>query len=179
MKGIVFKELIALMEQVVGEELTEDIIEEANLDSGGSYSGVGTYDHSEILSLVTVLSEKTGKEASELVHAFGEHMVGVFKKAHGDFFSKPDTYSFLESVHSYIHVEVRKLYPEAELPAISCKNGGDGSFELHYYSNRPFADLAGGLIAGVIKHYGEKIDVKVSDIGPNGLRERTFFLKKG
>ena len=62
MKGIVFAEFIELVEDKFGFEIADEIIEESNLPSGGSYTSVGTYDHREMLELVTHLSEKTGSQ---------------------------------------------------------------------------------------------------------------------
>jgi len=54
-----------------------------------------------------------------------------------------------------IHVEVRKLYPDAELPTFTCDTSTPGRLTMLYRSSRPFADLAEGLIAGCIAHFCE------------------------
>ena len=52
MKGIVFSEFMDLVEEKFGWETIDELIESTNLPSGGSYTAVGTYPHSEIVSLV-------------------------------------------------------------------------------------------------------------------------------
>ena len=177
MKGIVFKELIEMMESVVGEETTERVLEKANLNSGGAYTTVGTYDHSEILNIVTELSRETGTDAGILVNAFGKHLVCVFKKVHPDFFGKSGTFSFLKTVHDIIHVEVKKLYPDAELPTIKYTEIDAENLVVHYSSTRPFAALAEGLIQGVIEHYQENIHIETVDCSNGNGTASDFKLK--
>ena len=86
MKGVVFKELLGMVENVFGEEITEKIISKSNLASEGAYTSVGTYHHGEILELVSNLSKETNTPASDLVKAFGKHLAPVFKKSYPVFF---------------------------------------------------------------------------------------------
>ncbi len=56
MKGIVFTEFIEMVESKFGFDMMDDIIESANLPSGGIYTAVGTYDHTEMVQLVIEIS---------------------------------------------------------------------------------------------------------------------------
>jgi hypothetical protein len=56
MKGLVFREFIDLVETKFGDDIVDEIIEAADLPSGGAYPAVGTYPHSEMVSLVVELS---------------------------------------------------------------------------------------------------------------------------
>jgi hypothetical protein len=58
MKGIVFTEFLDLVEAKFGLETVDEIIEKSDLKSKGVYTSIGTYDFSEMLSLITNLSEK-------------------------------------------------------------------------------------------------------------------------
>lgn len=178
MKGIVFKELIGMVEDVFGDEVAEKIIEKSDLESEGAYTSVGTYDHSEILQLVTHLSSETGVEAGKLVKTFGKHLVSVFSKAHSDFFNQPNVFSFLKSVDGYIHVEVKKLYPEAELPKFDFEEPSDKELVMKYSSARPFAALAEGLIEGVIEHYKEEITIRAEDQSGGVGNACHFYLER-
>ena len=177
MKGIVFKELIEMMETVVGEEATERVLEKSKLKSGGAYTSVGTYDHGEILNIVTELSKETKTDASILVNAFGKHLISVFKKVHPDFFNTSNTFEFLKTVHDIIHVEVKKLYPDAELPTIGYTELDSTNMIIHYSSSRPFAALAQGLIEGVIEHFQEKITLEATDCSNGAGTASDFRLK--
>lgn len=178
MKGVVFKELIGMVESAFGEEMVEKIIEKSNLDSRGAYTSVGTYDHSEILQLVTHLSKETKTPAGDLVQAFGKHLVGVFKAGHPDFFKHKNVFEFLKSVDGMIHVEVKKLYPDAELPKFECEQPSDSILIMDYSSARPFADLAEGLIAGAIEAFGEDISMSTEDTSQGIGNARKFILER-
>lgn len=178
MKGIVFKELIGMVEDKFGPDTADQIIEENDLASGGAYTSVGTYDHTEILKLVTSLSKAAKLPISELVKAFGKHLVTVFNKGFPDFFKKENCFEFLKSIDDYIHVEVKKLYPDAELPKFTFDEPSKNELNLYYESSRPFADLAEGLITGTIAHYGEDIKLEIKDPEDTSGLKRTFHLKK-
>ena len=82
-------------------------------------------------------------------------------------------YSLLEKVDSTIHVEVRKLYPDAELPRFKCDSSEPRRLTMIYQSPRGFADFAAGLIEGCIEHFGETIDVQREDLaGGQGTHVR-------
>ncbi|QGQ96774.1 hypothetical protein EHS13_18765 [Paenibacillus psychroresistens] len=160
MKGIVFTTFIEMVEQKFSLAIVDQIINDSDLPSGGSYTSVGTYDHGEILKLVVQLSERTGIPVSDLVRVFGEYLFGQLIELYPQFVqTNPNLFDFLSKVDSYIHVEVRKLYPDAELPGFEYDTSDSEKFVMIYRSSRPFADLAEGLILGAVGHYGEQIDI--------------------
>lgn len=177
MKGIVFKEFINLVDSTFGEDAVENIIEKSDLKSQGAYTAVGTYDHKEMLSLVSNLSALTKTPISSLVKLFGEKLCLVFSIKFSDFFKVKDAYSFIKSIDDIIHVEVQKLYPDAELPKFSYKEEGN-KLIVDYSSTRPFADLAEGLLIGVIKHYKESIKIETVDLSNGANTSRRFILEK-
>ena len=69
MKGIVFSEFIEMVEEKFSPEVMDEVIEAASakLDSAGSYTSVGVYDHLELVELVTELSRTTGITVGDLV----------------------------------------------------------------------------------------------------------------
>ncbi|MBO6675936.1 MAG: heme NO-binding domain-containing protein [Rhizobiales bacterium] len=177
MKGIVFTEFLEMVDDSFGYETTEAIIKKADLPSGGVYTGIGTYSHSEMIALVKGLSAETHVKVQVLVQTFGEHMLGRFVDLFPDFFSTvPDVLSFLENVDGYIHGEVRKLYPNATLPEIATRRLDDGQFELIYKSPRHLGDFAEGLIAGAIRHFGEPFAVQRTDLPNEGQRQCVKFM---
>ncbi len=168
-----------MVEDKFSEEIADKIIESANLESKGIYTSMGTYHHGEMLELVTRLSAETGAEVSELVRVFGEHLLGRFHDMYPAFFKGHNCQSFLASVDQIIHGEVRKLYPDAQLPTFDCIEEANG-FVMHYQSRRPFADLAEGLIYGAIKHFNEPFQLNRQNLdsehGPGTAAK--FFLTR-
>ncbi len=164
MKGVAFTEFVELVEEKFGLDVIDQIFQEADLPSGGVYTSVGTYDHTEILTLVSLLSERTGLPVSDLVKAFGEHLFAKLALGSPHFLQGVESATdFMAIVEDTIHVEVRKLYPDAELPTLEFHQLGPGDIELRYESARPFADLAEGLIRGCAKHFGEEFELTRSD----------------
>ena len=179
MKGIVFTEFSEMVEEQFGDDMMDTLIEKSQLPSGGCYTSVGTYDHTEILQLVTTLSSLTNVDVPKLVFAFGEHLYNYFSVHYPTFFeSATCAFDFLQSVENHIHVEVKKLYPDAELPRFDSREINPDQFEMIYRSSRPFADLAEGLITACCRHYNEPITIQRDEIhdevGP-GVR---FLLTK-
>ncbi|MFC5469760.1 heme NO-binding domain-containing protein [Cohnella suwonensis] len=161
MKGMVFTSFLEMVENKFSLGMADQIIEASDLPSGGSYTSVGTYHHNEMIQLVVQLAERTGIPVADLVRTFGEYLFTQLIAMYPQFIQEHRTaFSFLRKVDNYIHVEVRKLYPDAELPAFEYEASEPGSMAMIYRSSRPFADLAEGLILGCIQYYGENIEVK-------------------
>jgi hypothetical protein len=179
MKGVIFTEFLEMVEQQFSIETADRIIEASDLSTDGAYTSVGTYDHAELLQLVSALSGETDLPVPDLVRGFGKHLFGRFHALYGQFFEGPHTtFSFLSSVHSYIHVEVRKLYADAELPTFDCEVGDDTHMVMIYRSKHPFSDLAEGLIAGCADHFGESIEIRQEDLSRGNRTHVRFQLTK-
>ncbi len=180
MKGIVFSEFIEMVEEKFSPEIVDEIIEASasKLDSGGSYTSVGVYDHLELVELVTELSKRTGIAVGDLVSAFGTHLAGRFAEIYPAFFDGVEgTLDFLESVDNHIHVEVLKLYPDAELPQFTTQRDGD-RLVMEYRSNRPFAALAKGLIQGSGTYFGEQLTVEEEDLSEGEGNHMRFIITR-
>lgn len=180
MKGMVFAEFLEMVEEKFSSDMVDRIIDSAALRSGGAYTTVGTYDHREMIELVTCLSRETGIPAPELIRTFGTHMFGRFHLLFPKYFEDvSSTFDFLRRVEDYIHIEVRKLYPEAELPSFTCESPHPHQLSLTYHSSRPFAALAEGLIRGCIAHYREPVELEVEDLsGGKGTAARFILTRK-
>jgi hypothetical protein len=176
MKGIVFTELIEMVEEDLGIDIADRMIEGAKAENNGSYTAVGTYDHAELIQLVISLSAETNVPVPDLVRSFGRHLFGRFAVLYPQFFEGiTSAVQFLPLIETYIHVEVRKLYPDAELPSFDCQQH-DGVTELTYRSNRPFADLAEGLVLACVDHFDDQLDVQRTDLGEKNGTNALFTL---
>jgi hypothetical protein len=77
-------------------------------------------------------------------------------------------FDFLEQVEDFIHVEVKKIYPNAELPKFQTNRVNEKKLEMTYHSDRSMGALALGLIQGCLKHFKSDGDVKIVDQSENG-----------
>lgn len=183
MKGIVFTEFLEMVDDKFGYEVTENIIDQSinNLSTDGIYTAVGTYPYQEIISLVVALSQESNIPVPKLVEVFGEHLLGQFAKNYSAFFTNSkDTFSFLKSIDNHIHVEVKKLYPDAELPKFECHHPDNNEDKLImiYTSERAMSDLAVGLINGTIKYFNETITFTKTDVENSNGKKVRFELNK-
>jgi hypothetical protein len=179
MKGMVFTEFLEMVEDRFSPEIADQIIDETDLDSGGAYTRIGTYDHREMIALVDRLSALTGVSVTELLQVYGRHLFGRFSASYPIFFEDVHSiFDFLPRVHAYIHVEVRKLYPDAELPVLEAEQPTPDQLRLTYRSKRPFSPLAEGLIRGCIDHYGEAVEVETIDLSDGSGHAATFVLTR-
>lgn len=169
MKGIIFTEFLELVEEKFGLEMVDTIIEENELESEGVYTAVGTYNHEEIVKLAISLSKHAEIPVETLLIVYGEFLFGTFVKSYGQFIeAAPDTFTFLKSVESYIHVEVQKLYSDAELPTFDTSEKEKNTLEMIYKSERKLSAIAEGLIIGCLKHYGETGNISRTLIKEDG-----------
>lgn len=170
MKGMIFTEFLEMVEDKFSPEMTDKIIEAStNLSTGGSYTSVGTYHHSELIELVSRLSEEVDVDIPLLVETFGHYLFGRFVVLYPDFFEEnQNTFGFLELIENHVHVEVKKLYPDAELPTFETTLVNNNHLEMIYQSKRPFAPVAHGLMQGCIAHYQEDIKIEQQDLGGGG-----------
>jgi len=180
MKGIVFVELLEMAEDAFGEDVVDSIIETADLASGGSYTSVGNYPCEELMTLVRAFSLHSGIPAEELQRKFGHWMMDVFRRHYPGFFeNQPDSFSMLESIEDDIHVEVRKLYPDADLPTFETSRPEPGSLNMTYKSPRPLAEFCHGLIEASFGKFGETASIERADRNEDGLTVADFRIKLG
>ena len=157
MKGVIFTEFAEMAETRFGFDAVDRMFEVAKPAASGVYAATGTYPASELFALVGALSHVVSVPVPKLVHAFGSHLFGALVRMHPEYILRArDCFEFLESIDSHIHVEVRKLYPDAELPRFSSRTDADRMvMELEYRSPRRLDDLAQGLIEASLVHFRE------------------------
>lgn len=178
MKGIVFTEFFEMVEHAHGYEMVDQLIMDNELPSGGVYTTIGTYAHHEMVTLVMDLSKKTKTSVPKLLHTFGQHCFSTFEKGYPLFFdASANAFDFLESIEKYIHVEVKKLYPDAQLPRFSTKRIDEKTLEMIYYSDRSMADFALGLMEKTFEHYQEKATIFREDLVANGSKVKFLIIK--
>lgn len=173
MLGMIYTEFFNMAEDVFGIEITEKMIEQSmpNLPSNAVYTSVGNYSHKEIIVLVSQLSGITGIGITELIQKFGMHLFGRFHQRYPDLFAEgEDAFGFLERVEDHIHVNVRSLYPEAELPSFECVRQDPNTLVMEYRSQRPFATLAHGMILGCLEYFKETGTVSGEEIADDDLK---------
>ena len=91
-----------------------------------------------MIELVSCLSKETGIGTAELMRSFGRYLFERFYVLFPQYFEgSTPLFAFLELIEDYIHVEVRKLYPEAELPSFVCDTSEPGCSASHLPVHSP------------------------------------------
>jgi hypothetical protein len=129
-----------------------------------------------MVTLVTNLSTLTGVAVPDLLKEFGRHLFKRFLISFPTFFEGiGSSLEFLPRVNDYVHMEVRKLYADAELPLFTCHFPAPGTMVMAYRSSRNLPDLAEGLILGCIEHFGEPLAV-TREAGQGDPPETRFII---
>jgi hypothetical protein len=177
MKGVIFTEFTGFVERQYDLVTVDHLLTVTNPRSGGVYTSVGTYEAGELLAMVVEPSNLKQVPVPVLVKAFGAHLFSHFLKSHGPrLASFKSTEQLLGSIENHIHVEVRKLYPDAELPTLTFTQIDSAMSKLIYQSARPLADLAEGLIESAIRHFSDPITFTRDDLPPGDGTSAVFWL---
>ena len=178
MKGVVFVELISMAEDAFGEDVVDDVLEKADLANGGAFTTVGNYPCEELVKIVEAFSQHSGLPADVLQRKFGHWMMDFFGKHYPGFFEgKQNSFEMLEAVDQEIHVEVLKLYPDAELPRFETERPAPNTLEMVYSSPRPLVSFCHGLVEACVERFDEKADIAYQAC-PHKENSTTFRIDK-
>ncbi|WP_270728202.1 heme NO-binding domain-containing protein [Shimia sp. Alg240-R146] len=179
MKGVVFVELIRMAESVMGEEAVDDILDKVNLESDGAFSSVGNYPCSELMTLVGAFGAHLNAPVEALQVQFGEWMFERFVEGYPAFFvGKHDGFDMLDSIENEVHVEVRKLYPEVELPTFATERPAEQQLKMVYSSERPLQHFCRGMVEACMTHFGHDFTVDMQEASENGRFRAEFLVQK-
>lgn len=154
MQGMIFTEFLRMVDTYYSPEMTERIIKLSDTETGGAYTSVGNYSHTELVSLVVALSEQGDRPVKDLVRRFGNYLLGQFSEQYPNYFdAHEDVFNFLDHIGKHVHTEVMKLYPDSSPPKIETNRMGKDILELIYTSYRELGDAAHGLIEGALEYF--------------------------
>ena len=178
MKGIVFTEFLELVEEKFGLEVVDEIIEKSQLKSQGIYTAIGTYEFSEMLQLLNHLSDNTGISIDNLLLVYGEHLFSVLDKSYPSLMaSYNDPIEMLSSIENHIHVEVKKIYPDAELPTFETIEKSENSLIMIYKSSRAMHHFGLGLMNKTFEHFNSSATIVLEKIKEDGTEVKFIITK--
>jgi len=173
MKGLIFTEFLELVEKKFGLAMVDAIIEASDLPSEGIYTSVGTYEFSELLQLIGHLSNNTDIPADDLLLVYSEHLFKVLINAHPDMIAHyNDPMDLIASIENHIHVEVQKIYPEAQLPSFELVDRTQHHMELIYRSDKALYMLGKGLMQETFKYFNVAAEVSYEKLNDAGTEVR-------
>jgi len=163
MKGEIFNILEDFVVENWGEEVFEEIYDNIhnNLITKEPFVGPGTYPDSDFMSMVNATVEKLGVPLDQAMHAFGKYCfprLGAKMPGYVEGFDHPK--DFLKTVGDVIHVEVKKVFKDANPPDFKYRDPAPDKLVMIYQSKRKFYDFLEGLLAGTADHFNTEISVK-------------------
>lgn len=179
MKGIIFTEFLDLVEDKFGIEMVDKIITQSKLESEGIYTSIGTYGFSEMLQLLENLKKHTGISIDDLLLTYGEHFFSVFENNYMDILSiYKDPIEMLASIEHHIHIEVIKIYHDAELPTFVVEEKTENSLTMIYKSSRSMHHFGLGLMNKTFEYFNSEATILLEKIKEDGTEVRFIIHKK-
>jgi predicted hydrocarbon binding protein len=179
MKGIVFVKFNDFIEKFWGDEFWDELLEEAELPSEGVYSTFVTYDDQELFILIGLVADKKNISAKEVQFTFGKWIFKEFYHIAPAFTHEfKDVFEFLLAVQNIIHVEVKKLNPDALCPKFKFLSQTPNQLSFHYQSPRKLCFFCEGIIYGLAEHTRQKIKVYQSECEHEGCQRCVLVVEK-
>jgi predicted hydrocarbon binding protein len=179
MKGVVFVKFSEFIEELYGLEFWVELLNEADLPSEGAYSSVVTYDDQELFILIGLVTDKKNISVKDAQLAFGKWVFKEFYNiapsgAH-DF---EDVFEFLYAVQGFIHVEVKKLNPNALVPEFKFLFESANKLSFHYISPRKLCFFCEGIVHGLAEHLGQAVTVSQSECEHEGAQRCVLDVER-
>lgn len=162
--GFVFTEFLNFVDTEFTPVVTEDMVGACDLPTGGAYTTVGNYDHTEMFALVDQLSKLTGRPRSALFREFGGHLLSALLRKNADALAEiTDPLMVIEALSQNYDADVLGLYPDADVQALTCNRTDAGAMEVIYRSRHHLADVIEGVIGGVFAHFKTPVTIERHD----------------
>ncbi|MCH9683126.1 MAG: heme NO-binding domain-containing protein [Deltaproteobacteria bacterium] len=158
MKGVVFNIFEEFVRDSFGAQTYEALLDAAGVPPTEPFVGPSTYPDETMTTLVVTASKMLNTEIPVLLRKFGAALFyGLHAKAPGFAEAHHDARSFLLCVEGVVHMEVRKLYPDAYVPTFEYTTPSEDTLGITYRSKRRMCHLMEGLLDGMADYFGTTI----------------------
>ncbi len=161
MYGLVNRALEELIRTSHGDDAWEKIKESAGVDIE-VFVRMDAYPDDITYKLVSAASELLNQPSDSLLKAFGEYWaLYTGREGYGSLLDAAgstlhETLSNLDD----LHMRVGLMYPDLRPPSFRCSDVTQDRLVLHYYSSRRgFAPMVVGLVEGLGKRFGNKLEI--------------------
>ncbi|MBU0728156.1 MAG: heme NO-binding domain-containing protein [Proteobacteria bacterium] len=180
MKGIIFNLLEGFITDNYGEDEYEGVLSRCQLKMGdpGVIVGPGTYPDEDFMQIVAETARLLDNSVPDVFRAFGRYAIPKLVERYPRFFS-PYSHpkDFLKTVDFIHHIEIVKLYKDAETPKFSAEDPFADTLVMKYSSARKLCYLVEGLIDGLADHYGVPIEHSQTRCMIHGDEQCVFNLR--
>ena len=154
MKGFIFTNFIEFVETNHGLEMVDEMITNCNLPSQGIYSSFSSYEFDELVSLLTFVSQKTNVNPEILLEKFGVFVFPYLIGKHSYIIENFDNpIDLIGGIENHIHIEVKKLYNDADLPTFRVVEKTTKKLTIIYNSSKGLTFFAIGLMKETLNHF--------------------------
>ena len=157
MKGFIFTNFLDFVEKSNGLDMVDQMLEECDLASEGVYSAFNSYEFDELVTLLTYVSKKTDISPQILLETFGRFVFPYLIGKHSYIIEKySNAIDLIAGIENHIHIEVKKLYEDAELPTFNVVEKKEDSLTIIYTSTRGLTYFAIGLMKETLQFFKVK-----------------------
>jgi hypothetical protein len=104
-------------------------------------------------------------QPQDLLRTFGQNLFLPLSRRYKHLMEGMDEpFTLLERLDGYVHFEVQKLEPDAELPSFVFESTGANSAKLTYRSERALFTFAEGLMMGCFEYFGSPVAISIKDV---------------
>lgn len=164
MIGILFTKLIEFVEDRFGHMCNDQMIAASMLETKGAYTRGGNYSLEEFTILFEQLSIVTGISTDLLFREYGQYLFSRMIELYPFVIQHSSILDFIANINTVIHPQIKKIYPEAELPFFHVISFENCSLTIDYVSEKNLYTLAEGLMLGASQYFNQQIDVKYAFI---------------
>ncbi|EAT11528.1 guanylate cyclase [Bermanella marisrubri] len=179
MQGLIFNALEEFVIKNADLSTWNTILSETDLPSGGIYTAGGRYDDSEMMALAQAVCEKLGVDQATGLEVFGKFLFGFLQTRMASVLEgRKDLFDTLENLDNTVHVNVKRLHPDAYLPFFQFEYLDTNTGYLDYRSNRKLCSLASGLIQGCADHFNSPIHLEHVECMHDGAARCRWHIKR-
>lgn len=154
MKGIISTTFEDLVRERLGEGCVDELFDQRGLKTDNSFVAPVTNRDEDLVALVLTAAEMAGLEVTTTLFGSGRYAFFRLVSCREDPDESADSLeSLFAHVDDIIHVEVRKLWPEAETQRIHVQSESEVVLIVRYESRRRLCPVFEGLIAGLRDFY--------------------------
>ena len=111
------------------------------------------------------MSANTSISIDDLLLVYGEHFfLAIGNSYPGLLDTFTDPIELLSSIEDHIHIEVRKIYPDAELPTFIVEQKTENSLIMIYKSSRAMHHFGLGLMNKTFAYFNQKASIVLDKI---------------
>jgi tRNA A-37 threonylcarbamoyl transferase component Bud32 len=126
----------------------------------GRYQPSAVYPDAEAVQILEGLSAGLSRPLPAIIAEFGEFLAPNLVRVAGPWIDPTwRTLDLIQNTETLIHSMVRTAKPGADPPVLETVRVSAEELQLVYSSRRRLCVLATGLMRGMARHFGEKIDV--------------------